>query len=62
MKSLDHVNIDCKNSLDLTSNNVDGCIQERNRNRYLISASTDKNKEILQKCTERWNEIKNHVK
>ena len=60
MKSLDHVNIDCKNSLDLTSNNVDGCIQERNGNRYLNNR--DKNKEILQKCTERWNEIKNHVK
>ena len=46
MKSLDHVNIDSANSIYLVFNNVDGYIEESNGNKYLIFASTDKNKEI----------------
>ena len=45
MKSLDHVIIDCENSLCLVLNNVDGYITEKNnKDKYLIFASTDKNK------------------
>ena len=62
MKSLDHVNIDSANSIYLVFNNVDGYIEESNGNKYLIFASTDKNKEILKKYTELWNEIDNQIK
>ena len=59
MKSLDHVNIDCENSLYLLFNNVDGYIIEKNNeDKYLIFASADKNKEILEKYTKLWDEIK----
>ena len=61
MKSLDHVNIDSANSIYLVFNNVDGYIEESNGNKYLIFASTDKNKEILKNNTELWNEIDNQI-
>ena len=61
MKSLDHVNIDSANSIYLVFNNVDGYIEESNGNKYLIFASTDKNKEIWKKYTELWNEIDNQI-
>ena len=61
MKSLDHVNIDSANSIYLVLNNVDGYIEESNGNKYLIFASTDKNKEILKNNTELWNEIDNQI-
>ena len=61
MKSLDHVNIDCENSLYLVFNNVDGYIENINENKYLVFASTDKNKEILEKYTKLWNEVKNET-
>ena len=45
MKSLDHVNIDCKNS------HVDGyIIEQNNEDKYLVFASEVKNKEIIEKC------------
>ena len=43
MKSLDN-----ENSLYLTFNNVDGYIEESNEDKYLIFASTDKNKGVLE--------------
>ena len=47
-KSLDHVNIDTENPLYDIFNNVDGyIIKESNGDKYLIFASTDKNKELL---------------
>ena len=61
MKSLDHVNIDSANSIYLVFNNVDGYIEESNGNKYLIFASTDKNKEILKNNTELWNETDNQI-
>ena len=62
MKSLDHVNIDCENSLYLVFHNIDRYIVEKNNeDKYLVFASTDKNKEILEKCTKLWNEIKNQI-
>ena len=45
MKSLDHVNIDCKNS------HVDGyIIEQNNEDKYLVFTSEVKNKEIIEKC------------
>ena len=54
MKSLDNENIDSANSLYITFNNVDVYIEcnsteEINADKYLIFASTNKNKEVLQK-------------
>ena len=63
MKSFGHVNIDCENSLYLLFNNVDGyIIEENNEDKYLIFAFKNKNKEVLNKYTKLWNEIKNHIK
>ena len=66
MRSLDNENIDSANILDLIFNNVDGYIEcystkESNEDKYLIFASTDKNKEVLKKYTELWDEIKNQI-
>ena len=66
MKSLDNENIDSANSFYLIFNNVDGYIErnstkESNENKYLIFASTDKNKDILKKYTELWDEFKNQI-
>ena len=45
MRSLDYVNINSGNPLYLIFNNVDGyVIEESNRDKYLIFASTNKNK------------------
>ena len=45
MRSLDHININSGNPLYLIFNNVDGyVIEESNRDKYLIFASTNKNK------------------
>ena len=56
MKSLDNAN-----SLYLIFNNVDVYIEENNENKYLIFASTDKNKEVLENYTELWDEIKDQI-
>ena len=49
MKSPDNENIDNANSLYLIFNNVDAYTEESSDNKYLIFASTDKNKEVLKK-------------
>ena len=61
MKSLDN-----ENSLYLIFNNVDVYIEcnsaeESNEDKYLIFASTGKNKEVLKKYTKVWYEIKNKI-
>ena len=56
MKSLDN-----ENSLYLIANNVDEYTEENNEDKYLIFASTDKNKEALENYTGLWDEIKNHI-
>ena len=66
MKSLDNENVDSANSLYLIFNNVDGYIEcnsteESNEDKCLIFASTDKNKKVLEKYTELWDEIKNQI-
>ena len=57
MKSLDNENIDSANFAYVIFNNVDGYIEcnsteKIKKNKYLIFASTDKNKEVLKKYTE----------
>ena len=54
MKSLDNGNADSANSLYLVFNNVDGYTEcnstkKDNEDKYLIFASPDKNKEVLEK-------------
>ena len=66
MKSLDNENIDGRNSLYLVFNNVDGYLEcnsteESSEHKYLVFASTDKNKEVFKKYTELWDEIKNQI-
>ena len=66
IKSLDNKNIDSANSLYLIFNNVDGYIEcnsteKSNEDKYLILVSTEKNKAVLQKHTDLWDEIKSHI-
>ena len=48
-------------SLYLIINKVDGYVEEINGNKYLTLVSTDKNKEVVTKFTELWDEIKNSI-
>ena len=57
MKSLNYINIDSENPPYLIFSNVDGYIEESNGDKYLVFASTDKNKEVLKMYTEFWDEI-----
>ena len=52
MKDSDYVKINSINSLHLIIDKVDGCIEEKNRNKYLTLVSTNKNKEVLIKHIE----------
>ena len=45
----------------LIINEVDGCIGEKNGNKYLILIFTDQNKEVLTKHTKLWDGIKNEI-
>ena len=49
------------NSLYLMIQKAIGHIEEKNENKYLVFDSTDKNKEVLKKYTEPWDEIKNEI-
>ena len=62
MKSINKINIDSESPTYLIFDNVDGYSEESNGDKYLVSASTDKNKEILTKYINIWDEIKNHIK
>ena len=58
----DHLNnIHSVNHLCLIFNKVDGYTEKRNENKYLVFASTDKNKEVPTKYTELWNKIKDMI-
>ena len=61
MKDSNYVKIDSVNPLYLIIGEVDGCIEEKNRNKYLTLVSTDKNKEVLIKYTELCDKIKNLI-
>ena len=54
-------NFDSANSLYLILDNVDGYMEESNENKYLIFASTNKNKEALENYTKLWDEIKDQI-
>ena len=41
---------------------ADGYVEEKNGNKYLTFASTDKNNEVLKKYTEVWDGIKYQIK
>ena len=59
MKDSDYVKISNVSSLYLIIDKIDGCIEEKNGNKYLIRGSTDNNNELLIKYIKLWNEIKN---
>ena len=41
---------------------VNGYIEEKTENKYLIFDSVDENKEVLKKYTDVWHGIKNNIK
>ena len=49
------------NTLYLVFNNLDAYIEKSGENRYLIFASTEKNKLMLENYTELWDEIKEQI-
>ena len=55
----DYESIYSVNPLYLTIGEVNRYIEESNGNKYLVFASTNKNKEVLEKYTELWDGIKN---
>ena len=57
----DYENIKRVNPLYLIIGIVDKYIEENNGNKYLIFASPDINKKVLEKYTKLWNEIKYHI-
>ena len=58
MKDSKYVNIRSLNPLYLTIGEIDGSTEEKDKNKYLVFTSTDKNKEVLKKITEVWGNIK----
>ena len=63
MKNIgDYENINSVNRLYFITGEVGRYIEQSNVNKYLIFASTDKNKEMLTKYTELWDGIKNLIK
>ena len=57
----DYENITKVNPLYLIINDVDGYIEENDKNKYLSFASTDNNKEVLKKYRKLWDEVKCHI-
>ena len=57
----DYESINGVNPLYFIDDEVDGAIEEKNGNKYLTFASTDKNKEVLEKYTELRDKIKNLI-
>ena len=50
------------NPLYLRINHANGYIEEKNGNKYLVSDSIDKNKELLKKYADVWDGIKCEIK
>ena len=50
------------NPLYLRVDHVNGYIEEKGVNKYLVFDSTDENKELLKKYNDVWNGIKNKIK
>ena len=59
---VDYESIHSVNPLYLIIDETNGCIKKKNRNKYLVFASTDKNIKVLKKYKKHWNEIKNLIK
>ena len=57
----DYENVTSVNPLYLIINNIYGYIEESNGNKYLSFASTDNNKEVLNRYIKLWDEIKYHI-
>ena len=57
MKTSDYLNINIVNRLYIIINDVDGSVGEKNGNKYLTLASTDKNKKVLENYTKLWDKI-----
>ena len=55
------VNFNSVNPLYIVINEVDGSIAEKDGNKYLTFASTDKSKKLLEKYTKLCDEIKYHI-
>ena len=58
----DYENIYSVNPLYLTITHASGYIEEKGVNKYLVFDSIDENKELLKKCSDVWNGIKNKIK
>ena len=57
----DYENISSVNPLHLIIGDVDRYIEEKSGNKYLIFASTDKNKNVLEQYTKLYDEIKYNI-
>ena len=54
-------NLNSSNSLYLAVKNLNAYFEKSGEKKYLIFASTDKNKMVLEDYTELWDEIKEHI-
>ena len=57
-KDSDYVKIYSVNPLYVTIGEVDGSTEGKNGYKYLTFASTDKNKEVMERYTELWDGVK----
>ena len=55
-------NVNSVNPLYLMINRIDGFIEEKNGDKYLNIADTERNSEVLKKNSEVWNKIKDCIK
>ena len=61
-KTDDYENIYSINPLNLIIDHASGYIEEKEMNKYLVFDSTEKNKELLKKYNDVFNEIRNKIK
>ena len=62
MQSINNQDIDNEAPLCFSFSNIDAYIFEESRNKFLIFALTENNKEVLELYKKLWNEIKYHIK
>ena len=58
----DYENIYSVNPLYLIITRANGCIEEKDTNKYLVFNSTDENKELLKTYSYVWNGIRDKIK
>ena len=58
----DYENIYSVNPLYLIITHANGCIEEKDTNKYLVFNSTDENKELLKTYSYVWNGIRDKIK